>query len=329
MSQKEYEGLSRLGAAAIAARAAVLPMTATSALLGVVLARQTGGGDFDKIGAAGACAGLLLAHSANNMINDWVDARRGLDSDDAFRARYGTHFIVHGHETSSSYARRYLAPTCISSLALGAFLVARAGPTRPEAWKFFGAGVIAAAGYTWPLKPLALGEAAVLAVWGPLMVSGVAYMATGTTSPRIAALATLYALGPTLVIMGKHLDKVDQSLRLGVRTLPAVLGERGARAVSAGLLVGQLVGVGWAGYRRLLSPEATALVLAVAARPALRVLKALSSPRPLVRPASFPHSVWPLFFVRNAFTYTSLVGPAFFVGLLWDTFRGFPFQELD
>jgi len=331
MTDEEYHSLPSVAAGAVAARAAVLPMTATSALLGIVLAKQANERSplFDSVAAVGTTVGLLLAHSANNMINDLVDAHRGLDREDAFRARYGTHFLVHGHETKQSYVRRYLAPTCVASLAVGTALCLRAGDTRPHAWKFFGAGVVAAAGYTWPLKPLALGEAAVLAVWGPLMVSGTAYMATGTTSPRIAALATLYALGPTLVIMGKHIDKVDQSLRLGVHTLPAVIGERGARVLSAGMLVGQLAGVCFAAHRRLISVPAALLTLAAAVRPAARVLRALTSPRPAERPADFPEEVWPLFFVRNAFSYTQSVGTAFFVGMLYDTFTAFPYQELN
>ena len=39
----------------------------------------------------------------------------------------------------------------------------------------------------------------------------------------------LYALGPTSVLFGKHIDKMDVDAAKGVRSLPVILGERLAR----------------------------------------------------------------------------------------------------
>ncbi len=39
-----------------------------------------------------------------------------------------------------------------------------------------------------------------------------------------------YALGPTTVIFGKHIDKLDADKAKGIHTLPVIIGEKAARA---------------------------------------------------------------------------------------------------
>ena len=83
--------------------------------------------------------------------------------------------------------------------------------------------------YTWPLKYIGLGEPAVLAAWGPLMVGGCFYVIAGSWDWQVALLGTIYALGPTSVLFGKHIDKAGPDAAKGVRTLPVLLGPRQAR----------------------------------------------------------------------------------------------------
>ena len=63
--------------------------------------------------------------------------------------------------------------------------------------------------YTWPLKYIGLGELAVIIVWGPLMIGGGYYVITGQWSWKVVLASLPYALGPTTVIFGKHIDKHD------------------------------------------------------------------------------------------------------------------------
>ena len=65
-------------------------------------------------------------------------------------------------------------------------------------------------------------------------------------SDSVAWLGLLYALGPTSVLFGKHIDKLDQDRRKGVRTLPVLLGEAKARAVARALIVSPYLLVGLA-----------------------------------------------------------------------------------
>jgi 1,4-dihydroxy-2-naphthoate octaprenyltransferase len=96
--------------------------------------------------------------------------------------------------------------------------------------------------YTWPLKYLGLGEPAVLLVWGPLMVGGTCYVISGVWNETIVWLSLLYALGPTTVLFGKHIDKLELDRAKGVRTLPVLLGEPLARRFVQGMLILQYAG---------------------------------------------------------------------------------------
>ena len=82
-----------------------------------------------------------------------------------------------------------------------------------------------------------------LVTWGPLMVGGVYYAGTGSLPWQVVAAATVYALLPTTVLMGKHIDKLPYDARSGTRTLPVLLGEPVAKAATVGLMLLYYVGV--------------------------------------------------------------------------------------
>src|SRR4029450_9614510 len=74
-------------------RACVFSMTITSALIGGLLAAATA-----PAAHWGACTlalvGLVLAHAANNMINDWFDTAGGVDTSEYTRALYAPHPLL-------------------------------------------------------------------------------------------------------------------------------------------------------------------------------------------------------------------------------------------
>ena len=86
-------------------RAAVFPMTIWSGLIGGLLAvgaARTGGrAPVDYGLLALAVVGLVLAHAANNMINDYFDMTGGIDTDDYVRALYAPHPILSGWVTKA------------------------------------------------------------------------------------------------------------------------------------------------------------------------------------------------------------------------------------
>ncbi len=84
------------------------------------------------------------------------------------------------------------------------------------------------------LKHIGLGEPGVFLVWGPLMVVGTFFVATGAIPGWVWVASLPYAILVTTVLFGKHIDKIEADTRKGVRTLPVILGERRARLVARG-----------------------------------------------------------------------------------------------
>jgi 1,4-dihydroxy-2-naphthoate octaprenyltransferase len=106
----------------VISRACVLSMTASSALIGVLLAAEKAGVSGVSWLAAALCtAGLLAAHLSNNLLNDWTDTRRGVDTEDYPRAKYSTHPILGGLTTP----RRLLAASLPYGLAVASVLVGK------------------------------------------------------------------------------------------------------------------------------------------------------------------------------------------------------------
>src|SRR5262245_26820060 len=75
-------------------RASVIPMTLTSALIGGLLAARAPETNWIAFGAA--LLGLVAAHAANNMINDYFDLESGVDSQEYVRSQYAPHPVLSG-----------------------------------------------------------------------------------------------------------------------------------------------------------------------------------------------------------------------------------------
>lgn len=308
-------------------RAAVFSMTVTAGLIGGLLAvgaerlTQIGGG---PIGApfsvdygllALAILGLVVAHAANNMINDYFDLEGGIDTDDYVRAQYAPHPILSGWVTKRQLGAAILL-TNVIDLAILLFLMSQRGLLVAA---FALGGLFVSVFYVAPpirLKHIGLGEPGVFIVWGPLMTVGTFFVATGQI-PGWAWIASLpYAILVTTVLFGKHIDKIEADKKKGVHTMPVLLGERRARLVAQALMIAfypivlVAAAVGWIG------PWVALVVLGV---PRLaEVLKVFGRPRPEVAPHSYVG--WPLWFVGQAFVHTRRAGALLIVGLLLNAF---------
>ena len=87
------------------------------------------------------------------------------------------------------------------------------------------------------LKHIGLGEPGVFLVWGPLMVGGTFFVATGQLPGWVWLASLPYAILVTTVLFGKHIDKIEADAAKGIRTLPVILGEKLARRVAQVLMV--------------------------------------------------------------------------------------------
>jgi len=297
-------------------RACVQPMTLTSAAIAGLLAVRVPG--FDPGLLLLAAAGLVVAHAANNLINDIFDERLGTDTADYPRALYAPHPVVSGMATRATMIRAALLLNAIDLAILVGLVLFRGWPVAA----FAVAGLVVSVGYTAPvlrLKKRGLGEPAVLLVWGPLMVGGTYYAATGHLTWQVLAASVPYALLSTTVLLGKHLDKLEWDRPLRIGTLPVLLGERAARALTLALMAAfypvtaALVAVG-----ALPIPA----LLALGAVPRLRqAWPYLRRPRPERPPPDFP--VWPLWYAAAAFVHTRRAGALLVAGLLVGAVLGF------
>ena len=82
------------------------------------------------------------------------------------------------------------------------------------------------------LKELGLGEVAAFVVWGPLMIGGGYYVITGRLSGGAFLASVPYGLGVASILVGKHIDQRAFDTSQDQRTLPVLLGERGARRLN-------------------------------------------------------------------------------------------------
>lgn len=310
LDRREWSALDAVSRWLVASRAAVLAMTFTSAAFAGLLALKAG--RFDAGLWALVTLGLCLAHATNNLVNDVTDHWTGVDRENAFRTQYGPQPIEAGL-LSVRAMLAYAAVTGLAALAVGAALVWLRGDV---VLLLLAAGAFFVLFYTYPLKHLGLGEPAVLLVWGPLMVGGGYAVITGTWSGEVAIASLAYALAPTAVLFGKHIDKLEEDRAKGIRTLPVLLGERRSRFAVLGLLAAQL---GVLVYLVAVGYFTPAVLLAFGAAPGLRrVVQVYREPKPASPPEELPEGVWPLWFVAAAFWYTRRFGAWLLVGLVAD-----------
>jgi len=307
VSQDEWARLDVISKWLISTRAAVLIMTFLSGAIAGILAYQQG--SFNLWYWVLLEIGLVFAHAANNLLNDYTDYVKGVDQDNYYRSQYGPQPLVHGL-MSKSELLTYAAITGLIALAAGAALVYLRGGMS---LLFLGLGAFFVLFYTWPLKYIALGEIAVLIVWGPLMIGGGYYVITGSWDWNVVIAGLPYALGVTGVIFGKHIDKYEMDKAKKIHTLPVLLGERASRFTVVGMLVLQYLLVIYLVVTGFFHPILLVVLLAI---PAFwRILPMFRQPRPEERPAYFP-DVWPNYFVAAAFYHNRRFGLLYLLGLV-------------
>ena len=290
-------------------RAAVLPMTLTAGMVAGLLAVRHP--DFHWGWFLLALLGITLAHVSNNLMNDLFDTDVGLDTEKYPRALYAPHPILSGMISRKGLAT---AALLVNVVDLGIALILFAARGWPVL-AFAVAGFFLSAAYTAPplrLKKRGLGEPDVFVVWGPLMVGGTYYAAVGELPWEIIAASVPYGLLCTAVLMGKHVDKIPWDEPEGIRTLPVVLGEKRARTVTQGLMVGFYVAVVACVVAGALPWPALAVAGAL---PVLfKVLPVFSKPKPDEPPTPL-RPIWPLFFAAVAFLHTRRAGALLILGL--------------
>jgi len=310
ISKEEWDRLDILSRWLISTRAAVLIMTFLSAAIAGILAFQQG--MFDLGRWLLLVLGLIFAHATNNLLNDFTDYIKGVDQDNYYRSQYGPQPLVHGL-LSKRQLLMYAAVTGLIALVAGAALVYLQGG---YSLLLLALGVFFVLFYTFPLKYIALGEIAVLIVWGPLMIGGGYYVITGAWDWQVVIAGLPYALGVTTVIFGKHIDKIEMDKARGIHTLPVLLGERVSRYATVGMFILQYLSVAYLVLTGFFSPIMLIVVLAL--QTFFKVLPMFRAPKPAEKPADYP-DVWPNYFVASAFVHNRRFGVLYLLGLILES----------
>jgi 1,4-dihydroxy-2-naphthoate octaprenyltransferase len=310
VSPDEWAQLDVISRWLISTRAAVLIMTFISAALAGLFALRDQG--FQFIPWLALTLGLILAHASNNIFNDYTDFVRGVDKDNYYRNIYGAQPIASGLMTRRQHLT-YFAVTASIALFLGVYLIWNTGFSS-IAWLLLGFGAFFLLFYTWPLKGLALGELAVLIVWGPLMIGGGYYILTQEWNWFVVVASLPYVLGVTTVTFGKHIDKLDMDVKKGIHTLPVVIGEKVSRYAVLGMMIAPYLITLYLIFARFFTPIMLIVFLGVPSF--LKIYPVFLKPKPETPPEG--SRGWPLYFVGFAFYNNRTFGSLFMFGLLLD-----------
>jgi 1,4-dihydroxy-2-naphthoate octaprenyltransferase len=287
-------------------------MTLTSGVIGALLAAELGGHfGWRELGfALLAIIGLLAAHATNNLINDYVDTRRGVDTEDYPRGQYATHPLLGGLTTPN----RLLAGAALLTLLDVSIMLYLASVQGPLVIAFAVSGFLLSMGYTSILKRFALGELTALVVWGPLMIAGTYYSILGELTPQVWWASLPYGLIVASVLIGKHIDKMEADGRAGIHSLPVILGQKRAiQLLKATFILFYLLIFGLV-FQKVVG--FWILVTVLAGGRLRTVWLTLSLPKPKEKPENWP--VWPLWYVAWSMYFNRAAGMLFILGLIFN-----------
>ncbi len=206
----------------IATRPWSLVMTFVSTCLAGILAYSYG--SFSIILFMLTMVGLLIAHTASNMANDWYDVKDGVD-ENAPTAEYRPHPLLFGEIDKTSY-KRVVWALFFASLVIGVYLTYIQGYmvlVFTALGLFF--GVFYTAGPI-KLKHHSLGEISTFLAFGPLMVGGAFYAISGQFSWTPILASTPIGLLVALVLLANNIRDKDFDANVGISTLATGIEEK-------------------------------------------------------------------------------------------------------
>lgn len=313
-SLEEWRNLDVISKWLIATRSGVTIVTLYTCAIGGILAWRDG--FFHVVPWLIITLGLFIAHGTNNLLNDYTDFSRGVDSDNYFRTQYGVHPLVQNFWTKKQQLT-WFAVSGFFAVLSGVFaLIYTQFSLEIIALFTFGAFILLF--YTWPLKHIALGELCIFLIWGPIMASGVyLVLARGMVNSvwDVALAAVPFGLSVVSINIGKHIDKSAEDRKKRVGTLPVVIGEKTARYLNMAIIgMIYLIILYLVFASRYFTP--ILLIVFFAGKRALYAIGVHTKPRPEEPPKEWP--AWPTWFSGFAFHHNRLFSNLFIIGLILD-----------
>jgi 1,4-dihydroxy-2-naphthoate octaprenyltransferase len=229
----------------LAARPKTLPASIAPILTGTGVAVHEGG--FHAPTAIMALVTALLLQIAANFANDALDFKRGADTPE----RTGPTRLVSSGFVSLQTMLRVTGLTLALATLTGLYLVWRGG------WPFLLLGVAAlvcAVAYTggpFPLAYLGLGEVFVFLFFGPIAVTGTAYLQTHDLTALALTAAIPSGAMAIAILVVNNLRDLEQDRRAGKHTVAMRIGRENTMREYVLMLVATLAtpflywSVGW------------------------------------------------------------------------------------
>lgn len=207
----------------LAARPRTLPASIAPILVGTAVALHEDG--FHLLTAILALLTALLLQIAANFANDALDFKRGADTAE----RTGPIRIVASGYVSPEAVLRATGLTLALATLSGLYLVWRGG------WPFLLLGILAvicAVAYTggpWPLAYLGLGEVFVFLFFGPIAVTGTAYLQTMDLTALSVAAALPSGMMAVCILIVNNVRDLEQDRLANKHTVAVRIGDRASR----------------------------------------------------------------------------------------------------
>ena len=218
----------------LATRPWSFPMTIISITFGSAISLRLEG-LFNPLNYILALIGSVALHAAANVINDYYDAKYGVDRVGAPTVKYRPHPVIAGFMDPGSLVKMTIFLS-LTSIIIAIYLAIVSGIYALILGLI---GLILALTYTSPpltYKYRALGELSVLMCWGPIMVLGAYYVQTSRLSliPLTASLSI--GLLVAAVLLANNIRDIEYDRTVGIKTIAIILGR--SRAIKLyGLMV--------------------------------------------------------------------------------------------
>ncbi len=209
-------------------------MTIISVTLGAVPAVYSN--RFDWLLYVLVLIGMLGAHGASNVINDYFDVKNKVDLPESPTARYREHYLLKGVLTPGKVLTLSIVLYAVAG-AIAVYLIILRG--LPILY-ITAAGAFLSFFYTGgpvKYKYRALGEIAVFFAWGPLMLLGTYYAVTGSWEGFLLPLwiSVPQGLWVTLVILANNMKDTDFDGSVGIKTAGTLLSRKRAGILFASI----------------------------------------------------------------------------------------------
>ena len=212
-----------------------------------------------------ALLGVVILHSAGNVMSDYFDYKTGVDNPEAFAVPN----LVFG----KFQPREYLIFSIILFVVgcgIGLILTLLTG------WKLLvigGIGVALTAGYSF-LKYHALGDLDIFIIFSVLIMLGTGFVVTGTVLPQVLVLALPVGIITVSVLHANNTVDIESDGKAGMKSFAMLLGGKVSSKLYMAYMCVPFVSVVVAVAAGWLSPFA--LISLLAAVPAWKNLKAAS-----------------------------------------------------